>query len=140
MSFFKKLLKIIAIIIAVIAIAFAIYSALYFVFAETAFLGLSAWQVIGYTVGGLILSAAISPEGFHEVVDPLSEGTKKVATTLGKAAGGLISSAASGVFSGTKGIFLTLGGIFLASKLFGTEDEEAVDQSPSTQNANVGVV
>lgn len=147
MGFFSKLLKLIAIVLAVIMIVYAILAVIAYLGAggaiataisESAFALGVGWGWFEFAVVALlsgVISAAISPEGFDEVVEPLVDGASKVASTIADATVDVASSAVGAVIQSP--LFLLLaGGYFLLSRK-GSKNNVSKNTKRSVSSAEV---
>jgi hypothetical protein len=127
MGFFKKLLRLVAIVIAVVAIVLLIAAALVYALPALAAyvpFGLTATSLFGLGLLGLAVSAIASPEGFATVSKKVVSGGKKVATTVGNVAGSVLGSVTKGVLSAVPtAVWIALGGYFLLKRKGNTRDK-----------------
>lgn len=104
MSFFKSLLRILAIIIVIIAIIILIYAAflaLTIGTATTTLIGttiaINSWALLAVGVGLLLVASVVSPEGFNEAMDKVGKGAEVIGDTVGNAIGGVTSGVLKGL-------------------------------------------
>lgn len=127
MSFFKTILKIIAIVLIIIAIIYLIAA----VIASLAVSGtasglgvlmlgattLTATQLVWLALGALVLAAIADPKTTSKVISKVADGVGTVVTSLGSAAGSLIGAGLKGLLSNP--IVLGVGAVLLYLMLKG---------------------
>lgn len=124
LSFFKKLLKIVAIVLAVIAIIYAVYALAAYLSIGTVSGTLTSmwsfgvgWTATQYLVAALTVaavSAAVSEEGFQQVVEPVIDGVATVSGTVVSAGVDIASEVGGALFSGSS-FWLLAGAIGLVA-------------------------
>lgn len=145
MGFFKSLLKLIAIILVIIAIILIIYAAIIYATEGAIGAGLATffevsvvelgWGMLLAGIGGLLVAAIISPDGFSEAMKRVGDGLSTTADVIGDTVGSVVGSTADALFSSLRSPLIWAAGAFVGYKYF-TRDTSENDKGSTSSYDN----